>query len=356
MAEKYDELQKQMKDKSVDPAKYLPRVSEEIKKDDSKEFAKACKYELMDDIIDRVKAAKNKHEKLMVELCIEYMKKKTQKYYELAKEIFDEKAVVRWKGHEEAIEQMIRILEEPIEWEPTDREKENIHEKHVSWDNQGRALKDAVEKMIEACSRDKMIKKVAPSFGRLLSSAIKSGSDMHIVVAIAIVETSEMEWEGNEKLIPGILEAFDKWLRRDDIDLEENLDHKCLAGTVISNLHEHAGKSSVPHLKSLMEYCMDQELESDHVWSLSVHGDILCNIIFGFILRNTEKLKIFKDLLPYVVKLLLGDVKDLENVAAYAIGTVYENGELLAPYGDDIADAYLESEDIWCEKTDVGSE
>eukprot|EP00057_Strongylocentrotus_purpuratus_P013441 XP_011667915.1 PREDICTED: uncharacterized protein LOC105439997 [Strongylocentrotus purpuratus] len=151
MAEKYDELQKQMKDKSVDPAKYLPRVSEEIKKDDSKEFAKACKYELMDDIIDRVKAAKNKHEKLMVELCIEYMKKKTQKYYELAKEIFDEKAVVRWKGHEEAIEQMIRILEEPIEWEPTDREKENIHEKHVSWDNQGRALKDAVEKMIEAC-------------------------------------------------------------------------------------------------------------------------------------------------------------------------------------------------------------
>ena len=44
-----------------------------------------------------------------------------------------------------------------------------------------------------------MIKKVAPSFGRLLSSAIKSGSDMHIVVAIAIAETSEMEWEVENK-------------------------------------------------------------------------------------------------------------------------------------------------------------
>ena len=40
-----------------------------------------------------------------------------------------------------------------------------------------------------------MIKTVAPSFSRLLSSAIKSGSDMHIVVAIAIVRTSEMKWE-----------------------------------------------------------------------------------------------------------------------------------------------------------------
>lgn len=34
---------------------------------------------------------------MKAELCIEYMKKNTQKYYELAKEIFDEKAVVRWK-------------------------------------------------------------------------------------------------------------------------------------------------------------------------------------------------------------------------------------------------------------------
>eukprot|EP00057_Strongylocentrotus_purpuratus_P010571 XP_011665045.1 PREDICTED: uncharacterized protein LOC105438652 [Strongylocentrotus purpuratus] len=283
MAEKYEELKKQMKDKSVDPAKYLPRVIEEIKKDDSEEFIKACENELRRDVIQRVKAAKNKHEKLMVELCIEYMKKKTRKYYELAEKIFYVKAVVRWKGHEDAIEQMIRILEEPIEWEPTDREKEDTV-KHVSWANSGRALKNAVEKMIKACSRDKMIKKVSPSFGRLLSSAIKSGSDMHIVVAIAIVGTSEMEWEGNEKLIPDILEAYDKWLRGDDIDLEENCDHRDLAVSVMSNLNKHAGKSSVPHLKSLMEYCMDQELEGDGQ-SLSVHGRILVSIIAGFITR-----------------------------------------------------------------------
>nr|UZG77129.1 MyD88-like protein L1 [Strongylocentrotus purpuratus] len=352
MAEKYDELKKQMTNKSVNPAKYLPRVIEEIKKDDSKEFAKACRYELRDDIIDRVKAAKNKHEKLMIELCIECMKKKTQPYYELAKKIFDEKAVVRWKGHEDAIERMIQILEEPIEWEPTDREKEDIKEKHVSWDNQGRALKDAVEEMIKACSRDKMIKKVAPSFSRLLSSAIKSGSDMHIVVAIAIVGTSEMEWEGYEKLIPDVLEAYDKWLRGDNIDLEENRDHRDLAGSVTSygTLLENAGKSSVPHLKSLMEYCMDQELEGDEQ-PLSVHGRILQSIITGFIMRNTQKVKIFKDLLPYVVKLLSCDIKDLESMAGYAIGTVYQNGELLAPYGDDIADAYLDNK---CEGTTVG--
>ena len=54
-----------------------------------------------------------------------------------------------------------------------------------------------------------------------------------------------------------------------------------------------------------------------------------------------------------MVKLLSCDVKDLESMAGYAIGTVYQNGELLAPYGDDIADAYMDNK---CEGTTVGSE
>ena len=45
---------------------------------------------------------------------------------------------------------MIRILEEPIEWEPTDREKKDTV-KHVSWVNSGAALKNAVDEMIKAC-------------------------------------------------------------------------------------------------------------------------------------------------------------------------------------------------------------
>ncbi|XP_054770128.2 uncharacterized protein LOC129277962 [Lytechinus pictus] len=349
MGKEFEELREQIKDKSVDPAKYLPQIIEEIKKDDS-EIANECKYELRDDVIDRVKAAKNKHEKMMIELCIEYMKKKKQKYYQLAKNIFDEKNVVKWKGHEDAIEQMTKILAEPIEWEPTDREKKD-EEKHVSWANSGRALKDVVEEMIKACSRDKIIKKVAPSFIRLVQSAIKSGSDMHIVVAIAIIETSEMTWEGQEKLIPDVLDVFDKWLRGDDIDFETNRDHRDFAGSVTGyGIIENAGKASVPQLNSLMEYCLGQELEGEQQ-PLSVHGSILRNIITNFIMRNTDKVKVFKDLLPYVVKLLSCDVSELENMAGYAIGSVYQNGELLAPYGDGIADAYLDDK---CEGTTVG--
>ena len=55
------------------------------------------------------------------------------------------------------------------------------------------------------------------------------------------------------------------------------------------------------------------------------------------------------------MRLLSCDVKDLEKVAAEAIGlpAIYENGELLAPYGDAIADAYLADK---CKGTSAGRE
>ena len=41
-------------------------------------------------------------------------------------------------------------------------------------------------------SRDKILKKVAGSFLHLLTACMDSASDMHIVVALGIVETTEM--------------------------------------------------------------------------------------------------------------------------------------------------------------------
>ena len=38
--------------------------------------------------------------------------------------------------------------------------------------------------------------------------------------------------QGSEKSISGVLEKFIKWLRRDDINLEENRDHEELAREV----------------------------------------------------------------------------------------------------------------------------
>nr|XP_054769399.1 LOW QUALITY PROTEIN: uncharacterized protein LOC129277217 [Lytechinus pictus] len=346
----FEELKKQIKDKSVDPATYLPQILEEIKKDDSV-ILKECRLELRDAVIDRVKAAKNKHEKIMIELCIEYMRKKKEIYYEKARPIFREKFVVKWKGHEDALGQMIKFLEEPIEWEPTEREKE-AEEKHVSWANSGGALKYAVEEMIKACNRDKIIKKMAPSFIRLLSSAIRSSSDMHIAVAIAIASsTRDLTWEGQEKLIPDVLDAFDKFLRGDVIDLEQNRDHKKFTKYIMNrDILKNAGKESVPQLISIMEFCFSQELEGERD-PLSLHGEILRSIISNFITSDNEKVKVFKDLLPYVVNVLSCGVDDLEKLAGNAIGSKHNHGELLAPYGNDIADDYLDDK---CEGIAVG--
>lgn len=40
---------------------------------------------------------KNKHEQPMAEICVECMKKKTELYLARAKDIFDEKTVIKWK-------------------------------------------------------------------------------------------------------------------------------------------------------------------------------------------------------------------------------------------------------------------
>ena len=48
--------------------------------------------------------------------------------------------------------------------------------------------------------------------------------------------------QGTEKLIPDVLEAFLKWLRREDTDFEGNLDHKYLGHEIPDwDLLENAG-------------------------------------------------------------------------------------------------------------------
>nr|XP_054756668.1 uncharacterized protein LOC129262561 [Lytechinus pictus] len=352
MAEQFEELQEKIAANPSNLEDHLPRVLEEIKKDASGEFIKTCKYELRDDLMGAVKAAKNKHEKIMVEICIECMKRRTQSYFEQAKEIFNEKAIVKWKGHEDALDLITRDLEQPIEWEPTDDEKESDEAKHVSWGDSGSALKDTVSDIINACSRDKIIKKVQGSFVRLLSSCLQSGSDMHLVVALAIAESNEMTWEGTEKLIPDVLEIFFKWLRREDVDFEHNLDHKALAQAMPDcAMLENAGKSCVSQLKSILEYCLEQELEGDET-PLSVHGDIISTIITDYILQDVDKVNKYKDLLPSVLKLLTCDVRDLEELAGNTLGALGENGDILVAYGDAIVEAYLSNK---CEDTHICS-
>ena len=73
--------------------------------------------------------------------------------------------------------------------------------------------------------------------------------------------------------------------------------------------------------------------------------------MFNFYFQNREKVKQIAELMPYVVKLLSCDVKELEDSAANVVGTLYQNSELLAPYGEAIADAYLDKK---CEGTTLG--
>nr|XP_054759991.1 uncharacterized protein LOC129266170 [Lytechinus pictus] len=350
MAENPEELREFIEKNPSKLNDYLPRVLEGIKKDDDGEFIKELKYALRDEMMDAAKAAKNKHEQMMADICVECMKKKTELYLARAKDIFNEKNVIKWKGHEGAIERILQDFAQPIPWVPTDREKRDMEsgeEKNLSWWESGKHLKRTIEEMIEAFSRDKVLKKVAGSFLTLLKSCIDSASDMHVVVALGIVETTEMTWEGTEKQIPGVLEAFCTWLRRDDTDFEGNLDHRYLANGVIDwDILENAGKSSQEPLKKIMQYCIEQELEGDEQpVGLSVHGNILRKIVSGFIMKKKDKVKAYQDLMPFVVKLLSCDVTGLEQVAANAIGQseIYDNGELLAPFGDAIADAFLDS-------------
>ncbi|XP_030833626.1 uncharacterized protein LOC100888215 [Strongylocentrotus purpuratus] len=358
MAEKFDELKEYIEKNPSKLNEHLPRVLEEIKKDDTGDFIKELNYVIRDEVMDAVKAAKNKHEQIMAEICVECMKKKTELHLARARDIFHAKTVIKWKGHVGAIERILQDLAEPIEWVPTDREKRDMEqgeEKSLSWWESGKHLKKTIEEMIEAFSRDKILKKVAGSVLHLLTACMESASDMHIVVALGIVKTTEMTWEGTEKLFPDVLEAFLKWLRREDTDFEGNFDHKELGHEIPDwDLLEIAGKSSVAPLKNLMEYCLEQELEGEGLCNkLSVHGNILRKIILGFIKKKSDNVKLYRDLFPYVVKLLSCDVEDLEEVAAKAIGLpdIYKNGELMAPYGDAIADAYLDDK---CKGTSAG--
>lgn len=57
MAEKFDELREYIEKNPSKLNEYLPRVLEEIKKDDTGEFIKELKYALRDEMMDAVKAA-----------------------------------------------------------------------------------------------------------------------------------------------------------------------------------------------------------------------------------------------------------------------------------------------------------
>ncbi|XP_071489113.1 uncharacterized protein [Diadema antillarum] len=294
---------------------------------------------------------KNKHEALMTEICIESLKKKMKLYYDLVEDVLREKTYIKWKGHENEMKKMLEILKEPIEWIPRDDKEWKEREKHLSCSEFGRSLQNAVDMTVRACSRDKILRKVNASFADLVTSCLRSASPMHIIVALTVVEASEMEWDGCEKLLPNILDAFDQWMRRDDVDFGENTDHQRLADFVTYHaILGVAGKECIKSLTSIAEYCMDQELEGDES-PLSTHGTMLRNIINEFMMKNYGTPKLLSELLPYPVKLLSCDVEELESAAGHIIGTLYEEGEMLAPYGEAIVQACLDKK---CEGSNLG--
>ncbi|XP_072166721.1 uncharacterized protein [Diadema setosum] len=353
MATDFKALKKEFIETPEDLQKHLPKVLECIKADPGGKdsFEDVCLWEVERKLFSKVKEAKNKHEALMVEICIESMKKKTKSYYKLVEDILREKFYVKWKGHEDAIKKMIEILKEPIEWVPKNDKEWEERKKHLSWSDFGGALQSAVDYSVRACSRDKIVKKVNAAYAELVTSCLKSASPMHVIVALTVIEASDMSWEGCEKLVPNILDAYDQWMRRDDVDFGENRDHQRLADYATNhNLLGVAGKACVKSLVSIAEYCMEQELEGDET-DLSTHGTMLRNIIYHFMMKNYDTPKLISDLIPYAVKLLTCDVTELESAAGYIIGTLYQKGELLAPHGEAIVEACLNKK---CEGSNLG--
>ncbi|XP_071509004.1 uncharacterized protein [Diadema antillarum] len=305
-----------------------------------------CQSEVTNNLFREVKKMKNKHEPLMVEICIKSMKKKTQVYFELAAKILGEKNYVKWKVHEDEMKMMIEFLKEPIEWIPSnENELENTRDQ-PSWSEFGRALRGAVDNLMQACSREKLMKKVNVLLAELVTSCLKSSSPMHIIVALGVMSASDKSWEGCEKLMPDILVAFEQWMRRDDIDIVENVDNKLLAVLLFpSGLLGVAGEVEVKSLLGIVEYCMDQELEDDE-GSLSTHGLILQTIVYMFMAKNCHQPKMISDFIPCVIKLLSCDVTELESAAGVVFAILQQNVEVLAPYTETIIDVFLTKESI----------
>ncbi|XP_072163796.1 uncharacterized protein [Diadema setosum] len=348
MAMDFKKLKKEFRETPGNLEKHLPKVLECIKQDEGgrRSFMKECQSEVTNDLFKEVKKMKNKHEALMVQICIESIKKKTQVFYELVAEILGEKNYVKWKGHEDEMKMMIEFLKEPIEWIPSNEDELETMRNNPSWSEFGCALRDAVDNMLQACSRDKLMKKVNVLLAELVTSCLKSASAMHVIVALAVLQASDMSWEGCEKLIPDILGAFEKWIRRDETDLVENVDNKLLAELFFpSGVVGVAGKADVKSLVVIMEYCMDQELEDDED-GLSAHGSILRNIIYMFVMKNFQKPKLISNFIPCVVKLLSCDVTELESAAGTIFAVLQQNVEVLAPYTETIIDAFLTKESI----------
>ncbi|XP_071489580.1 uncharacterized protein [Diadema antillarum] len=341
-------------DSPQDLERHIPRAIEQMRQDGGgrEEFWETCQYAIRDSLLKYAKDRKNQHEPLLVGLCVACFETKAMVYYDLAYDILREKKLVNWKGHEDGIQRICQVLQEPITWTHHETKNEwKWHKNRLSGSHLGRALVRAISTMIEACSRDKTMRNVNGHFASLVTSCLKSATPMHMVVAYAVLEASDISWEGCEKQMPAVLEEFNRWIRGKSANFAQNFDHMNVADYVTRHgMMEVTGKSSTEHLKFIMEFCLQHELEGDER-PFSTYGKIVYNILNNFILKNSGKPKVIKDLFPYAMSLLSSEQSDIRRSVGFLVSHLFQHGEMLAPYGKEIVEAFIDGR---CERSSIG--
>lgn len=291
-----------------------------------------------DKVLESCKKSKGKHGDILTKICKECIKKQITEYYQMAKEIFESKDYVNWKDRVKDAEEMIDSLHAPVTLVRTKKDDWWSEDLEPSKTELGEAMTECIKHMIEAFVRDKMIKKVNKKIVELLIAGYKRTDEMAYVLSYAITDCSDMNYDGTEKLLPELYTAMLEWLKREENDISEYGNKSNMVTYTISNIGEKGVKAST-ELSTLFDYVITQDLDGQ---PLSGYGTLAMNILSNTVMRNYSQANLIKPFIPGTVKLMKCENDQLEEMAANAIGCIYQQTDLLIPCADVVMEVYLE--------------
>ncbi|XP_071845673.1 uncharacterized protein [Apostichopus japonicus] len=288
--------------------------------------------------LENCQKSKGKHADILIKICTEGISKQRIDYYKLAKTIFESKHCVDWKGKVKEAETIVDILNKPVALVRTKNDDWRSKDREPADTEIGEALQGCIEHMIEAFVRDKIIKKVNKKIMGLLIASYKRTDEMGYVLGCGIHATSDMNYDGTEGQLPELYTAMLEWCQREGNDISDWSSKSRFVGSTISSIGQK-GVKAPDELSKLFNYIIEQDLDGQ---PMSGYGTVAMNILTSTVMQNSTNKAAIKPFIPGAVKLMKCENDLLEEMAANAIGIIYQQTELLIPCADTVMEVYLE--------------